>query len=203
MSVLPLKEIELSTPLALWLFVLGLRKVRAQVVILALLAGVLLALRAPVAHAFAMLAVGAVCWVFYEYPLHRYVLHIRPPVWASERLVNVLDRLHASHHREPDDPNQVVFGLLGVFVFQISAGLLGFALGHVEGALACALGMGLMLLNYQVMHIGTHARYSPRTRWFRLMRRGHLAHHRSREAGCYGLTTPLLDVVCQTWHPDA
>lgn len=60
-----------------------------------------------------------------------------------------------------------------------------------------------MLFNYQAMHVATHTQYEARTRWFDRMKRGHLAHHRSRAAGCYGLTTPLLDLAFGTWHPAA
>lgn len=128
---------------------------------------------------------GLVVWTFYEYALHRFILH-GLPFWRD---------IHALHHRNQLDyiaqppwatlaTYALFFAVLGV---RSSAAMIGFSTGYIL---------------YAAAHTAFHyARFRPGSFLWRLDQR-HVAHHRYG-AVCYGITVDWWDRVFRTEAPVA
>jgi sterol desaturase/sphingolipid hydroxylase (fatty acid hydroxylase superfamily) len=133
------------------------------------------------------LAAGALLWTLVEYLLHRYILHHLP----------YIKEMHEAHHNEQD-------ALIGtpIWVSLASfAGLLVIPLWFTAGPIITAATTAGMMLGYfwfeSVHHVLHHWTIKPDTYAFRLKRR-HMLHHHFDNAGNFGVTNGLWDVVFGT-----
>jgi sterol desaturase/sphingolipid hydroxylase (fatty acid hydroxylase superfamily) len=167
---------------------------------LVLLGCVLLVIRLSLVDDLALVGVGVIGWVFFEYFLHRFVLHAKRPPQSRPALRALFDGMHHDHHVHADDPHQLFISQRGSFVM-LTAVLLGSTpvLG-IARALPITLGFGMTMFEYGVMHLCAHSDYVPRTAYGRYMKAGHLAHHETSTRGWFGVVTPLLDYVFGTWQ---
>jgi sterol desaturase/sphingolipid hydroxylase (fatty acid hydroxylase superfamily) len=131
--------------------------------------------------------VGVFVWTFFEYILHRYVLHHVP--WIREQ--------HDAHHNEQKaligTPTYLTFILMLVTVALPSILLTSVAVG-------CGFTAGVMLgyLWYVVIHYGLHNwTIKPRSYLSRLKRR-HALHHHFDDLGNFGVTSGFWDYVFGT-----
>lgn len=123
---------------------------------------------------------GLVAWTFYEYALHRFVLHGMP----------VGRDIHALHHRNQlDYIAQPPWATLAAYVISwavfgpsASALMVGFSVGY------CAYAAAHTLFHY--------ARLRPGSLLWRLDQR-HARHHREGEV-CYGVTVDWWDRLFRT-----
>src|SRR6185503_11401628 len=119
---------------------------------------------------------------FYEYALHRFVLHNRA-LYKSPLTADVWKRIHYDHHQDPNRLD-VLFGsptntLVGVFAPSLP---LGYAIGGWSCALeAAALGLVLFAF-YEFCHCVQHLNFTPKSAWLRQIKKNHMAHHFHNES---------------------
>jgi sterol desaturase/sphingolipid hydroxylase (fatty acid hydroxylase superfamily) len=137
-----------------------------------------------------------------EYCLHRFLLHA--PLYRSRRLAVLWKRIHYDHHRDPNDlrilfgaPQHTLMAVVGV-TLPIGAAIAGFA------GMAAASSAGLAcLMFYEFVHCMQHLRFTPRSRFFRDAKRGHLLHHFHNERGNFGITGCVVDRLVGTGYRSA
>lgn len=136
----------------------------------------------------------AVYWPVQEWVLHRFVLHA-PPIRVGRFVIeNGAARAHRHHHDEPLNlratllPTWVIAALVPAHVF------LWTALAPTS-AIACTgiLCLGSAALGYEWIHFMTHTAYRPTTKWFREVKRRHLAHHFRDPSRWFAFAVPAVD----------
>ena len=139
---------------------------------------------------------------FYEYALHRFVLHNRT-LYKSPLTADVWKRIHYDHHQDPNRLD-VLFGsptntLVGVFAPTLP---LGYLIDDWPGALAAAA-LGLVLFAfYEFCHCVQHLNYTPRSAWLRRIKKHHMAHHFHNETGNFGITSTFVDRMAHSHYQD-
>lgn len=133
-------------------------------------------------------------WSFFEYLVHRFLLH--PPV-QMRRMDRFAYFAHGKHHDEPDHPayalvpplnaTLILLPLLGVFYFVLPGLWLEIFTGFFL----------LGYLSYEYIHFAIH-QSQPTNRLTQYLRRHHLTHHAHGSAGNFGVSTPLWDFVFRT-----
>ncbi|MCC6438447.1 MAG: sterol desaturase family protein [Acidimicrobiales bacterium] len=137
---------------------------------------------------------------FFEWTLHRYVLHA-PPTSIAGRPFDP-GAAHRGHHRAPDDVAGALLGARyaaadGLVVAGLAAALGRLVAGPAGTITGAAAGQGA-LLAYEWTHLLAHTGYRPRTRWFRRLRAAHLRHHFRDERANFGVTSRLGDRILGT-----
>jgi sterol desaturase/sphingolipid hydroxylase (fatty acid hydroxylase superfamily) len=140
---------------------------------------------------------GVFLWTLLEYVLHAGAFH-RPLGGALFRAVR---QLHGGHHDDPDDPMQILTRL----AFSFPAALLLWSafrllLGSWQLAALPTAGVAVGYLGYELIHYAIH-RWPRGARLLRPLTRHHLYHHHKDPTRCFGVTTPLWDVVFRTGRP--
>ena len=159
------------------------------------------ALHAPLRTLATLLATIAI-FPFYEYALHRFVLHSRL-LYKSPLTADVWKRIHYDHHQDPNQLN-VLFGspsntLLAVLAPSLP---LGYAIGGWSAALA-AVALALVLFAfYEFCHCVQHLNYTPKSAWLRRIKKHHMAHHFHNETGNFGITSTFIDRMVGTHYQD-
>ena len=150
----------------------------------------------------ATLVATLVIFPFYEYALHRFVLHNRT-LYKSPLTADVWKRIHYDHHQDPNRLD-VLFGspsntLVGVFAPTLP---LGYLIDEWPGALAAAA-LGLVLFAfYEFCHCVQHLNYTPRSAWLRRIKKHHMAHHFHNETGNFGITSTFVDRMTGSHYQD-
>jgi 4-hydroxysphinganine ceramide fatty acyl 2-hydroxylase len=143
----------------------------------------------------ALIAVGLLVWTLIEYLLHRFLLHYRP---QAPTLLAVVEKLHLGHHRDPRDEAKITVPVFASL--PIACGLLAlFRLISGSGETAALLLVGSIAgyLYYELVHFCIHCGVR-RGRWLRRQRVNHFFHHFKDQHRCFGVTTPLWDLVMST-----
>jgi sterol desaturase/sphingolipid hydroxylase (fatty acid hydroxylase superfamily) len=137
---------------------------------------------------------------FFEWALHRYVLHA-PPIPLGGRSVDP-GAAHRGHHVGPDDVAGALLGVRYAVWDGAGVGLLAGGVGSLVAGPAAMLPAAATgeagLLAYEWLHLLSHSGYRPRTRWFRRLRAAHLRHHFRDEAANFGVTSRLADRILGT-----
>ena len=160
------------------------------------------ALQAPL-RLVATIAATLVIFPFYEYALHRFVLHNRA-LYKSPLTADVWKRIHYDHHQDPNRLD-VLFGspsntLIGVLAPSLPLGL---AIGGWSCALA-AVSLALVLFAfYEFCHCVQHLNFVPKSAWLRQIKKNHMAHHFHNETGNFGITSNIVDHLVGTYYGDA
>ncbi len=157
------------------------------------------ALERPGRTGLAILAVLAI-YPFYEYALHRYVLH-NPFLYRNPLTASLWKRIHYDHHQDPNRLD-VLFGspantLPAVFVPSL---LLGFAIGGWSSALAVLAVALVMFSFYEFCHCVQHLNYTPKSAWLRRIKKQHMSHHFHNETGNFGITTTIVDRLVGSYY---
>jgi len=167
---------------------------------LALLLALRAAGRRPRAADLRAVAAVAAVQPWFEWALHRYVLHGPARTVAGQRIDPGAP--HRDHHRVPDD---VAGALLGTAYaatngagVALLAGAVGMAAAGPAGVVSGAAAGEAALLAYEWTHLLSHSGVTPRTRWYRRLRAAHLRHHHRDEAANFGVTSRLADRVAGT-----
>jgi sterol desaturase/sphingolipid hydroxylase (fatty acid hydroxylase superfamily) len=145
----------------------------------------------------ALIATGILVWTVIEYLLHRFLLHYRP---QAPVLLALIEKLHLGHHRDPQDEAKITVPVYGSL--PIAGGLLGlFRLMTGSWELAALLMTGSIAgyLYYETVHFWIH-RGTRRGRWLRQRRANHFFHHFTDQTRCFGVTTPLWDLIWGTYR---
>lgn len=140
------------------------------------------------------LAAGLLLWTLIEYGMHRFVFHY----WAPK----VRPRQVPPHLRHHETPREAEFILTPISfslpMAAVVAGGLRLALGSWERAATVIAGVIAGYLAYEILHLRMHTSSSSGAliQW---MRRHHFRHHFIDPDACFGVTTPLWDVVLRTF----
>lgn len=138
-------------------------------------------------------------WPLQEWVLHKYVLHLRPFELFGRRVDPFFAKKHRDHHAQPDHipdiflPRRVILPLVPVTV-----GLWWLVMPTLGLALTAMTAFGGAALVYEWIHYLTHTSVTPRTRWFRRVRRNHRYHHYKNERYWYAFVLPLVDTLVRT-----
>ena len=140
------------------------------------------------------IAIGGLVYSFYEYALHRWLLHAPAGTWYCFGI----EKIHADHHVNPEDVSQVI--LSPFFTLPLAGLIFGalrlFVSGPAAGSLMAGLAVGY--LAYETLHFLEHAPLSLPTPWLKALRKHHARHHFDRPYAVFGVTTPLWDHVFGT-----
>ncbi|MGH7986510.1 MAG: sterol desaturase family protein [Candidatus Binataceae bacterium] len=126
---------------------------------------------------------GMLAWSFLEYVIH---------AWLSHRLDTFARPLHAVHHHDP----RAVF-TIGAWIPVALAWTCGFALFGWTPGMVCFSGMVAGFTAYEALHYRQHFK-RPRNRLERYLRTRHLIHHHRAAHACFGVTSPLWDMIFAT-----
>ncbi len=150
----------------------------------------------------AALVTTLVLFPFFEYGVHRFILHSRL-LYKSPLTADVWKRIHYDHHQDPNRLN-VLFGspsntLLAVFAPSLPVGYL---IGGWSAALAASSLALVLFAFYEFCHCVQHLNYTPRSAWLRRIKKHHMAHHFHNETGNFGITTSIVDRLVGTLYLD-
>ena len=161
-------------------------------------------LGAPGQQDLIVLAAVAAYWPVQEWVLHRWVLHA-PPLRIG-RLVHEIApaKAHRRHHEHPLEPAWTLLSAWTIAVLIPVHVVLWIAITP-SAAVACTgiVCLGAAALSYEWIHFFTHTAYRPRTRWFREVKRRHLAHHFQDSARWFAFAVPAVDDWLGTGAPEA
>jgi hypothetical protein len=140
------------------------------------------------------LLLGVAMFPFYEYLIHRFVLHAPP---SRHGWVYQLQRqVHYDHHEDTSRIDRIFTPLWAFFPLLTLQAALYLALGASLPVAAAILAGNLGgYLYYEWVHFVAHVPITPRTRWGQAMKKYHLWHHHKNEHYWYGVTSPLVDVL--------
>lgn len=142
----------------------------------------------------AMGLIGGVCWLLFEYSLHRFIFHM-PTTGYYSNIFHFL--IHGHHHITPMDLDRLVFPpvpalLLGAPFWYGAPRILGTRLGY-----PWLVGMGLGYLVYDMTHFWIHHAV-PKNGFLKMQKRRHVHHHYFQPNVNFGISNPLFDVVFGT-----
>lgn len=138
---------------------------------------------------------GLFLWTFIEYLMHRYIFHY--PV-LSPRLQEIQAGMHLAHHDAPEDAKKIVARpLFSLTIATAIWGILFAAFRRVDQASLVMAGVIVGYLFYEFVHYAVHTRADGGP-ILRAWRRYHFYHHFQNGARCFGVTSPLWDVVFRT-----
>lgn len=144
--------------------------------------------------------VGMLLFPIAWYGIHRFVLH-GTFMFQSRRLAALWKRVHYDHHRFPNDLS-VLFGGLHTTLptILLAAGPIGYAVHGISGALGAIVGTVVMTCFTEFMHSGEHLAFEPKSKFWQVMKKRHLAHHFHNENGNYGIAEFFWDGLFGTLY---
>ncbi len=144
-----------------------------------------------------LVPMGLFFWSLLEYALHRLFFHWTP---HHRKLKRIVQALHLSHHTDPRNPDKIL--IRPSYSLPISALVLGgfYALtGSLFSASALLSGVWLGFLYYECVHYRLHMSKTARGS-LRYQRGWHFFHHFVDQENCFGVTSPVWDLVFGTYR---
>jgi dihydroceramide fatty acyl 2-hydroxylase len=141
-----------------------------------------------------LIAYGVLLWTLIEYLMHRFIFHPHHRIDSLQRLG---DSLHGVHHRRPRDPSQILASAsTSIPPSVLILGLLWLATGSPLSSAGVMTGVWAGFLYYEWVHYRIHTTNAEGIlAWHR---KRHFHHHFVDELACFGLTSPLWDIVFGT-----
>ena len=149
------------------------------------------------------IALGALLFPIAWYLIHRFVLH-GSWMYKSPYFAKLWKRVHYDHHRFPNDLSVLYGGLhttLPTILFV--AAPLGYLIGGVPGACGALAGTLGMTMFTEFIHSGQHLAFEPKSKFWQVVKKRHLAHHFHNENGNYGIAEFFWDKVFRTFYADS
>ena len=143
--------------------------------------------------------IGLFAWSFTEYTLHRWAFHFQPRTPWQEKIAFLV---HGVHHDQPQLKTRLVMPpVVSVPLALLFYGIFRLVVNVVLGApywfapLFAGFVAGYVI--YDMTHYATH--HLP-MRWgiLKILKRQHMMHHYKTPDRCYGVTSPLWDIVFGT-----
>ncbi len=146
---------------------------------------------------------GALIFPISWYVTHRFILH-GSWMYKTPYLAKFWKRVHYDHHRFPNDLS-VLFGGLHTTIppIMLIAGPIGWLIGGVAGAAAAIAGMVIMTCYTEFLHAGQHLAFEPKSNFWKVIKKRHLAHHFHNETGNFGIAEFFWDRVFGTFYAEA
>ena len=150
----------------------------------------------------AALVAGALIFPLSWYITHRFILH-GSWMYKTPWLARFWKRVHYDHHRFPNDLS-VLFGGLQTTVppIMLIAGPIGWLIGGVPGAAAAIAGMVVMTMYTEFLHAGEHLAFEPKSKFWKDIKKRHLAHHFHDEDGNFGIAEFFWDRLFGTFYAE-
>ncbi|MHA7872868.1 MAG: sterol desaturase family protein [Hyphococcus sp.] len=147
-------------------------------------------------------SVGGLLFPLAWYFIHRFVLH-GSWMYKSRHLASLWKRVHYDHHRFPNDLS-VLFGGLHTTLptILIVAGPVGWLIGGMPCAAGAIVGTLVMTCVTEFLHAGEHLAFEPKSEFWRVMKKRHLAHHFHNEDGNYGIAEFFWDKTFGTFYAE-
>ena len=143
---------------------------------------------------------GALLFPIAWYLIHRFVLH-GSWMYKTRYFARLWKRVHYDHHRYPNDLSVLYGGLHTTLpTILLAAAPIGWAIGGFPGAMAALSGTLFMTCVTEFLHSGQHLAFEPKSKFWRVMKERHLAHHFHSEHGNYGITEFFWDRVFGTFY---
>ncbi|MDA2924754.1 sterol desaturase family protein [Acidobacteria bacterium AH-259-L09] len=143
-----------------------------------------------------LVPIGLLMWSLLEYVLHRFFFH-----WTLQnpKMRRILQQLHLSHHGDPRNPDKIL--VRPIYSLPVSALLLGalYVLAGFFAAVGLLIGIWLGFLYYESVHYRLHLSISSNG-LLRYQRRRHFYHHFVDDDNCFGVTSPLWDLLFGTYR---
>jgi len=148
----------------------------------------------PLVTIVAWVAAALFIWTLVEYLLHRYIFHFKPKNPTQEFIEFII---HGNHHEDPNDPSRLVMPPVAAIIIAIPLYLLSrMALGPVlVHPFFGAFLIGYLIYDYT--HYAIH-HFRPRTRFGKMVKQNHMAHHFVGHHSRWGVSSPLWDYVFGT-----
>src|SRR5215204_6429431 len=145
----------------------------------------------------ALVCGGLLTWGLYEYATHRWVLHREPKAEGFNLPGNLT---HLRHHADPNSLQRLNVQLSESVPVCVVYFLLVWALtGSWQAATHLFTGLIAGYFFYEYLDYQAHHGTS-RGRLTRYFRKYHLLHHHHAPTVRYGVTSPLFDYLCATFH---
>lgn len=150
----------------------------------------------------AAIGVGAALFPIAWYLIHRFILH-GSWMYKTPYLARVWKRVHYDHHRFPNDLS-VLFGGLHTTLptILLVAGPVGWLIGGAAGGAGAIAGTLIMTSYTEFMHAGQHLAFEPKSKFWKIIKERHLAHHFHNEHGNFGITEFFWDRSFGTFYAD-
>ncbi len=147
--------------------------------------------------------VGLFLWTFIEYIGHRFLFHYQPRTPTQERVIFLF---HGVHHYQPKCKTRLVMPpAVSIPVAIIFFGIFYFVVGRILGApqWVAPLFAGFIFgyVTYDMTHYATH-HFPMRRGFLKYLKRYHMLHHYKTPEQRFGVSSPLWDVVFQTFPAD-
>ena len=173
-------------------------QVYAALIVLTLVAGAFLT-KSAIAF-LAAVAAGALLFPIAWYLLHRFVLH-GSWMYKYPYFARLWKRVHYDHHRFPNDLSVLYGGLHTTLpTIVLVAGPVGWLMSGPAGACGAVAGTLIMTCVTEFLHSGQHLAFEPKSKFWRVMKERHLAHHFHNENGNYGITEFYCDRLFGTFY---
>ena len=144
-----------------------------------------------------LIPVGLFFWSLLEYAMHRLFFHWSP---HNRKLKRIVQALHLSHHTDPRNPDKIL--IRPSYSLPISALVLGgfYAVtGSLFSASALLSGVWLGFLYYEWVHYRLHLSTAA-SGSLKYQRGWHFSHHFVDQGNCFGVTSPIWDLVFGTYR---
>ncbi|WP_375201859.1 sterol desaturase family protein [Hyphococcus sp.] len=166
-------------------------QVYAVIVVAALVAGIATIQSIPLF--LLSFVIGGLMFPIAWYFVHRFILH-GSWMYKTPFLAGLWKRIHFDHHLYPNDLS-VLFGGLHTTLPTIFfvAGPVGWLIGGPSCACAAVAGTVIMTMYTEFLHAGEHLAFEPKSKFWKDMKRRHLAHHFHNEKGNYGIAEFFWD----------
>lgn len=140
------------------------------------------------------LAGGLLLWQLFEYSIHRFLFHAIPTSYTG---IMLHFTFHGCHHKFPLDQQRLVFPPLPAAV--VTAGIFWAFCSLMPQAQAIGLATGMLIgyTSYDCIHFCIH-HCQPSNRLMKKVRSAHLSHHYRDSGSCFGISSPLVDVLLGT-----
>ncbi len=141
-------------------------------------------------------------YVFGEWAIHVYLLHLRPFRWRGREVELVTAQSHRMHHEDPHNLFMILLGPVEAVALLVGAVPLVVAvfivpLGWHAAMSGLVTGYALIVV-YEWTHFLIHTAVRPRSRYYRAIHRGHRLHHFKNERYWHGITNTVSDRVLGT-----
>lgn len=136
------------------------------------------------------------------YITHRFILH-GSWMYRTPWLAGLWKRIHYDHHRFPNDLS-VLFGGLHTTLptILIAAGPIGWLIGGFPCACAAVAGTVAMTMYTEFLHAGEHLAFEPKSKFWKDIKKRHLAHHFHNENGNFGIAEFFWDRSFGTFYAE-
>lgn len=138
--------------------------------------------------------VGGLCWLLFEYTLHRFVFHKRTTSYAGN-IIHFL--IHGHHHITPMDFDRLVFPPVPAMILAAPFWYSAPRVLGVQHGYPWLIGFALGYLVYDMTHFWIHHAV-PKWGFLKMQKRRHVHHHYFKHQVNFGISNPLWDYVFGT-----